>query len=606
MSGVAKKFYFVSGNVGFLSILFFCSLEMVFAANAPSVLSIQAKTQTTEMRVNISSDPAKPSIRVFELKSINPNVNEWFVLNASLDKKSLFTLHLENPFPTTQTLSLDEGQKNGIVVKSHSGQVAHCDLVDASGQFLYSEKTGDLKLPFIGICDGKAFIRRLVVGQKSSREWMVDLIRRNIWGGEQITTFVKETVYKDSFLIAAEQQKGIGNTSAASMPTHSLPLNAMIEEEFAGTQVVTNALHLETELNSKAGSMPRGAWQPVKEQKGIFVMAVDPASLSRKMVLDTWKDRVNSLTPQELNALTYHIAFDLDQFNFGFVMGTEHPSFDWSERVPPETKKSALSSGGNNLGPDGFDKPDPLVMNGSINPVDTEKVVATFTGGFKRSHGAFKWGLHSKTHRGSHYGFVQSGTVLSSLIPDLATLVVYSDGRLDMLSWSAALNTEKVSNVRHARQNGVPIIEYANSTDLVGVPSQYVKSWNNGNWSGGVEGEQRTLRAGACLQERMEGSELKRYLVYSYFSSATPNAMARVYQGLKCRYAMHLDMNALEHTYLALYLRRASGMEVSHLIKGMEELDKKAYRDPEKKVQSVVPRFIGMPDNRDFFYLIRK
>ena len=49
--------------------------------------------------------------------------------------------------------------------------------------------------------------------------------------------------------------------------------------------------------------------------------------------------------------------------------------------------------------------------------------------------------------------------------------------------------------------------------------------------------------------------------------------MARVFQAYGCRYAMLLDMNALEHTYLALY---APGRQIAvqHLIRGMEEVDK--------------------------------
>ena len=54
--------------------------------------------------------------------------------------------------------------------------------------------------------------------------------------------------------------------------------------------------------------------------------------------------------------------------------------------------------------------------------------------------------------------------------------------------------------------------------------------------------------------------------------------MARVFQAYRCDYAMLLDMNALEHTYLALYRRSGSQLFVEHLIKGMSELDKSGFR----------------------------
>jgi hypothetical protein len=80
------------------------------------------------------------------------------------------------------------------------------------------------------------------------------------------------------------------------------------------------------------------------------------------------------------------------------------------------------------------------------------------------------------------------------------------------------------------------------------------------------------------------------------FTAATPSAMARVFQAYQCQYAMLLDMNALEHTYLALYRRSGSQIVVDHLIKGMSQVDKAVAGE-------LAPRFLVTPDNRDFFYL---
>jgi hypothetical protein len=90
-----------------------------------------------------------------------------------------------------------------------------------------------------------------------------------------------------------------------------------------------------------------------------------------------------------------------------------------------------------------------------------------------------------------------------------------------------------------------------------------------------------------------------RFLIYGYFSSATPSAMARVFAAYRCRYAMHMDMNALEHTYLAVYRRDGGRLLVQHLIQEMNVLDK-------TEGGQYVPRFLGYADNRDFFYLMRR
>ena len=58
-------------------------------------------------------------------------------------------------------------------------------------------------------------------------------------------------------------------------------------------------------------------------------------------------------------------------------------------------------------------------------------------------------------------------------------------------------------------------------------------------------------------------------------------------------------MNALEHTYLALYRRVGSQLSVDYLITGMSEVDKTVSG-------GAVPRFLGYPDNRDFFFVMRR
>jgi len=74
--------------------------------------------------------------------------------------------------------------------------------------------------------------------------------------------------------------------------------------------------------------------------------------------------------------------------------------------------------------------------------------------------------------------------------------------------------------------------------------------------------------------------------------------MARVFQAYRCRYAMHLDMNALEHTYLASTCpRRATDCRASD--RRMNVLDRYAGKQ-------FAPRFLGFPEDRDFFFLTRK
>ena len=219
---------------------------------------------------------------------------------------------------------------------------------------------------------------------------------------------------------------------------------------------------------------------------------------------------------------------------------------------------------------------------------DSNRVVAAFTGGYKRQHAAFRGGPLRDVNYGTHYGFLEHGVIFSKLWPGLSTIYVGQDGTIGMKTWEDA-DYEMMPNLRFARQNGTPLV-------VDGKPGPYVTQWLPGNWSGSAEADLRTLRAGACMIED-RGSQ---YLVYGYFSTATPSAMTRAFMSYGCDYAMLLDMNALEHTYLGLYSFDANGkIEVDHIVRGMSQSDKRGSA-------GVIPRFIGFPDNRDVFYLMRK
>ncbi len=247
---------------------------------------------------------------------------------------------------------------------------------------------------------------------------------------------------------------------------------------------------------------------------GIFVGAIQAQDIAPSLLRDN-QGTVGKLDPVEASALTYLVAFDLADFDLGFTVGTEHPGVEWSDRAADKMRDARLP------GPDGIGTIAPLVATGMVTPTDAARVAATFTGGFKRNHGAFLYGALAQQHHGSHYGFIEGGAVLSKLQPGLATLTVSADGAVDMKTWTEA-DDRSLPDIKYARQNGVPLIEYdpARGTS---APGALVNRWGPGNWSGSVTGTLRSVRAGACLQITAAG----RFLIYGYFSDATPSAMAR-------------------------------------------------------------------------------
>jgi hypothetical protein len=328
-----------------------------------------------------------------------------------------------------------------------------------------------------------------------------------------------------------------------------------------------------------------GQWYAARDLPGVLVSVITPEYIESRFRSGR-EPNVNALDAVESGALVYLVAFDLQLLDLHFVLGTDHPRLDWSDRPPPSSRDAELP------GPDGVGSAAPLVTNGMVSPAEAARTIATFVGGFKRSHGAFRTGPLAQRNHGSHYGFIEQGVIFSKLQPGLATAWVTDEGSVELATWAPRDQT-LLPHLRYARQNGVPLIEYDAARGL-GVPGELVSLWGPGNWSGSAEEVLRTLRAGLCLQQ----NGARRFLIYGYFSAATPSAMARVFQACRCRYAMLLDINALEHTYLALYVHRDRELIVEHLIRGMEEVDRTAGKE-------FAPRFLAFPDDRDFFYLTR-
>lgn len=516
------------------------------------------------------------------LTNLNPNINVWFLLAVKYaDGKKEERLHLENPDPRNQAVSVAHG-KNGLAITA-AGGAANCDVWSADFQEDV-KKARDSGNAFGPVCDGKLYVRVKVDGRKTSKEWVVEFLRENVWGGESITSFVKDNIFKDKFLISSDTQDG-SDSAQKHKDDAAGPRNAAIDARFEAQAIEPNQLGITVKREDNKKFL-LGRWYENPSNRGVFVSAIIPEKIDGKM-LESHLGLVGKLDQVEAAAVDYVVGFDMSKFDIGFAIGTDHPAVGWAARTPADQIDKNVG------GPDGFGDWSPLVTSGMINPNLTKSIAAVFTGGFKRDHGAFKWGALASANNGSHYGFVESGVVFSRLNPGLSTLVGYKDGSIDMKTWTEA-DDARLKDVVFARQNGVPLIQVDEATGE-SRPGDEVKNWGAGNWSGSSDSRFRTLRAGLCLQENAG----KKFLLYGYFSSVTPATMARVFQSYGCKYAMHLDMNALEHTYLSVFPSVGKNVTNEHLVSGMKGVDK-SFQD------KTIPRFIGFPDNRDFFYLWRK
>ena len=545
-----------------------------------TIVELQQFRQTSSIRVR----PDNGKEGTATLINLNPTINAWFLLTVAWQDGSAFSYHLENPEPRSRRLILDSGYPLGIEIVEGKARYP-CDLF-GSGSTNSLEQARNSQMIYAPLCDSHLYLRNPAKGHRTSLEAAAEFLRNQVWGGEEVVILfhhLLENRYRETGEMHAKEQAG---ASAASKEMQgALPLPATIDSKYANIVVTPSDLGLTLEAPERAGMRP-GEWYSASENPGIYVSIIEP-ELINAAILEGHKATANALDRVEASALCYLVAFDLDRFDLAYTLGTEHPAVDWSDHIQPEIKDPRLP------GPDGIRTISPLVSTALISPENARRTVATFTGGFKRIHGAFKFGEFALKNYGTHYGFLENGVVFSKLQPGLATIIVLEDGSIQMKTWEAQ-DDQILAKIKYARQNGVPLVEFDERSQST-VPGQLVNKWGPGNWSGSENMELRTIRSGAALQWNGQ----KRFLIYAVFSDATPSAMARVFQAYQCRYGMLLDMNALEHTYLALYRRSGTQLSVDHLMSGMSQVEKSDSNGP-------IPRFLGFPDNRDFFYLMRR
>ncbi len=537
------------------------------AVRPKTIIELQPFRDTAESLVPGSGQPLR-------LISLNPQVNGWFLLQIGADgARDQASYHLENPRPRTQSVSLVTVDMPVLMI----GDKACAPWAGAPSELQQARAS---RLPYAPICGGRLYLRNRSSGRSTTLESTASFLRKHILGGDEIVGLVKSSLYRDYQLEISKDVARIAQGDPSFGPGAAQVRTRDGKRAVIGTYM---ALGLE---GTKPGQMGVGLWYPVVGLKGVFASAIQPRRIAEAVLKGPGK--TNWLDSVESRATDYMVAFDLGRYTFGYEVGTTHPALGWSSRPPWSVRPRGMP------GPDGISTAKPLERTGMVSPASAARTIATFTGGFKRDHGAFKYGDYATVDFGKHYGFIEHGVILSKLWPDLSTLFMLDDGTMIMKTWRKS-DDVLLPRIRFARQNGVPLIERDPKTGL-GIPGDRVTRWGPGNWSGSADAVLRTSRAGACIR-RNAG---RRYLIYGYFSTATPSAMARTFQAYGCEYAMLLDMNALEHTYLALYIRRAGEVTVEHLVPGMALIDKKDRRG------NRVPRFLGYPDNRDFFYIMKR
>jgi hypothetical protein len=179
------------------------------------------------------------------------------------------------------------------------------------------------------------------------------------------------------------------------------------------------------------------------------------------------------------------------------------------------------------------------------------RLVATFNSGFKL--------------KDSGGGVVSAGHTYAPLQPDIATLVRYRNGRVDVISWHGVASAG--SDVICARQNLPLIVNH-------GRP--------NPNLSDGPEWG-ATLGNAILVWRSAVGVECRGNLIYAAANDQTVGSLARIMIRAHVVRAMELDINSSWTTFITY--RHPGPRGAANLLESMN-------RSPQRYLT---------PDNRDFF-----
>ncbi len=544
-----------------LSVLF--STSQIFAQTAASVIDSPLQQFKQVQSVNAAGGGT------ISLINLNTHVNVWYVLQTPSSNGATRNRHIESINPSAKLSLMENGHIN---VATSSGNL-ECVL---------PAEVAVPTMAYEAICDNSLYLRHPFKGEQSTTEWVANGLRSNFGSlGISIVEGAKQ------FAIPAEEIAALGTSvHVDGLTSADRPTPALLEDPTTQIQSTESNLGIKT-----TDPLVYGYWSRSQNYPGVYVSLMNPALISKKILNSYTSPKgvtVKALTDKELEARVYLVAMDADRFSFGYAVGSDFPEVAWSTRGNRTNSPNAAA-----LGPDGFGDLKPLARIGSIPTHVVTTLAATFVGGFKRDHAAFKYGPLAESEAGHHYGVMENGIIMSKIVPDLATAAIDVDGQLNLSTWpSGTKGQDLLASTRHVRQNGVPVIDGIDA-DGISIPGKYVSDYR-GNWSGDSAGDLVTVRSGLCQYQRGN----KKFFIFAHFTRATPNLMARVFQAYQCNYALLLDMNAFEHTFFALttFTPSTNAVTREYLHTGMKDAEPKngGYR------------FVNRSNNRDFFYVLRK
>ena len=262
---------------------------------AGSVLDLQPFRRDQQSTVTLPDGTSVEALLV----NPAPAFGVWYVLYLGQGSSRL-AYHLELPDGERHTLRFSAESPTGLAIKGPHPRV--CPLwAGADPSPLEEARAG--ASAYVPLCGGRIYLRNPVEGHKTTLEWTADFLRDHVWGGEELTTFVKDTFFQDAHLSSAELNKG----SEVVARVNGAPVAPLVDPAVVGQELVGADLGLSME-GVKGQRMHVGQWYPASGNPGVYVSTLQ-ARLVAPEVAESQRGKVIALDDVESRAMTFQVAF---------------------------------------------------------------------------------------------------------------------------------------------------------------------------------------------------------------------------------------------------------------------------------------------------------
>ena len=212
----------------------------------------------------------------YELVSLNPGINSWYVLTVSSEGfwSSTRRFHLELADPEHSVMALAGGAEPELVI---TGEATEYRCAPWSGRSPELDEAQYRGLPFAPICEERVFLRNEVRGNSTNREAVAEFLRDNVVFGESIVNMIKGSFYEDAFMNSGPVVEGADAGETVELVRRERPDAVITDLEMPGRDGVElcSAIRNDPDIADTPVVIVSGSRDPVDHGRAIRAGATD-------------------------------------------------------------------------------------------------------------------------------------------------------------------------------------------------------------------------------------------------------------------------------------------------------------------------------------------